>query len=291
MLFSRILLDTGEGKDDYIPVLSSAMKKYNIESIDAIVCSHFHHDHVGGIPSIIDAKLLVKHEEKEKETDKEKDKQDKEDKEYKILKYKCETTDGEMKLDKSYINKFGHLNDNDLVVTEGATLEVIYTPGHCDDHIAFYMKEENAIFSGDCILGGSSAVFSDLHTYMKSLNKLQLLKADCIYPGHGPKIENAHNMIIQYINHRNKRENQILNVLNENENEKDKDKERNKDKDKNKDSDNCLTSMRIVELVYTDTPKDYYKYARMNVVNHLTKLIKDNKVEMIQDDQYRLKSN
>ena len=47
---------------------------------------------------------------------------------------------------------------------------------------------------------------------MNSLEKLKSLKADIIYPGHGSLIQNGHSKIVEYIEHRNKRESQVRSI-------------------------------------------------------------------------------
>jgi ribonuclease/clavin/mitogillin len=66
---------------------------------------------------------------------------------------------------------------------------------------------------GDLILGETSAKFEDLSDYMSSLQKVLKLNVNTIYPGHGPMVKDGVARINQYIEHRSKRNEQILQTL------------------------------------------------------------------------------
>ena len=68
---------------------------------------------------------------------------------------------------------------------------MLCTPGHTPDHACFELREEGSVFTGDCVLGGSSAVFEDLHDYMTSLKSVLAVARGRLYPGHGPVIEDG----------------------------------------------------------------------------------------------------
>jgi len=97
------------------------------------------------------------------------------------------------------------------------TMEAIPTPGHTSNHICYALHEENALFSGDHIMGWSTTVISppdgDMGDYFDSLDRVKARNFEIIWPTHGPPITEPGPFVQAYIDHRRAREAQILAAL------------------------------------------------------------------------------
>ena len=96
----------------------------------------------------------------------------------------------------------------------GWTLEAIATPGHASNHVCYGLPQENALFSGDHVMGWSTTVISqpdgDMTDYYASLDKVAARNFDILWPTHGPPITEVAPFLAAYKTHRLDRERQIL---------------------------------------------------------------------------------
>jgi glyoxylase-like metal-dependent hydrolase (beta-lactamase superfamily II) len=94
-------------------------------------------------------------------------------------------------------------------------LEVVATPGHAPDHLAFVTADVG--FTGDAVLGeGSVFVYPDpgaLAGYLAGLERLRRRDLQLIGPGHGPLVEDPSAKLSEYIAHRLDRERRLLAAL------------------------------------------------------------------------------
>ena len=112
------------------------------------------------------------------------------------------------------------LGDGDWVSGQGWTLEAVTTPGHTSNHLCFALIEEQALFTGDHVMGWSTSVISppdgDMSAYMRSMQRL-LDRDDLVYyPAHGEPIDNPQRLVRGMMGHRKQREGQILRFLERN---------------------------------------------------------------------------
>lgn len=175
--------------------------------MEHLLLTHWHHDHIGGASAVneiaesnvVDADDSFKTKKSPKKS-------------LRIWKLSRSPDDPGVTEDERSV-KWEALEDGQSFEIEGATLRVMWTPGHTTDHACLKLEEENALFSGDCILGEGTAVFEDLHDYMASLSKILDISPDVIYPGHGSVINEPTPRIKFYIAHRQQREIDILETL------------------------------------------------------------------------------
>ncbi len=97
------------------------------------------------------------------------------------------------------------------------TLEALPTPGHASNHMAFALVEENALFSGDHVMGWSTTVVSppdgDMAAYYASLEAVMARGFQTLWPTHGPPVTEVAPFLDAYFAHRRDRERQILDQI------------------------------------------------------------------------------
>lgn len=103
--------------------------------------------------------------------------------------------------------------DGQIFQVEGATVRAVFTPGHALDHMCFVLEEENALFSGDNVLGHGFSVVQDLGLYVKSLFIMEQRRCAVGYPAHGAVIGDMPRKMKEYINHRMARERKVYATL------------------------------------------------------------------------------
>ncbi|KAH6884204.1 metallo-beta-lactamase superfamily protein [Thelonectria olida] len=174
----KILIDTGEGKPLWIENVIKLLEERDIDII-YVLLTHWHGDHTQGVPDLIAYNPA-----------------------YTDRIYKNNPDPGQLPI-----------ADGQVFAVKGATIRAVHTPGHATDHMCFLLEEENALFTGDNILGHGYSVEEDLGEYLRSLKKTKSLKCAKGYPAHGIKIENLPAKIEQYIRHKEFREQQVLEAL------------------------------------------------------------------------------
>jgi len=106
------------------------------------------------------------------------------------------------------------LTGGERIVGDGWTFEALATPGHASNHMAFVLEEENALFSGDHVMGWSTTVVAppdgDMVAYMASLDAVIARDFATLWPTHGAPITEPAPFLAAYKAHRLGREDQVL---------------------------------------------------------------------------------
>jgi len=139
-------------------------------------------------------------------------------------------------------------------------LVALTAPGHSSDHLAFWLEDDRILFAGDTVLGRGTSLVAppegDMRLYMETLSRFQALRPRLICPGHGPVIGDPEATLVEYVEHRRKREIQVLTAL----------------------SDGPASARQLVERLYAEVDPRLHDLAEGSVLAQLKKLEDEGRV-------------
>ena len=114
--------------------------------------------------------------------------------------------------------KWVPIGDGDRIHAGSGVLRVLHTPGHAPDHLCFFDEKTGTLFSADLVVPGSTVVIpacsgGSLSQYLASLRRVLALDPIKMLPAHGPAIDDPATVLNQYLEHRQRREDQIIIAL------------------------------------------------------------------------------
>lgn len=156
------------------------------------------------------------------------------------------------------------IGEGDMVSGDGWTVEVLHTPGHMANHLAFAWNR--ALFSGDLVMGWATSLISppdgDLTAFMTSVARLGARGDRVHYPGHGDPVADPAARCAELLAHRRTREAQIREALAGLE---------------------AASAAELAARIYTDVPRALLPAAERNVLAHLIDLVERNQAEPLGD--------
>ncbi|PHH89546.1 hypothetical protein CDD83_5805 [Cordyceps sp. RAO-2017] len=174
----RLIIDTSGGEAAWAQLLASALESRGIE-LSAVLLTHWHGDHTGGVPDLV---RLYPHLR-----------------------------------DSIFKNEPGpeqrDVAEGQVFQVDGATVRALHAPGHSDDHMCFVLEEEQAMFTGDNVLGHGSSAVQDLGAFMASLGRMRSQGCVVGYPAHGAAVADLPAKIAGELEIKWRRERQVLQAL------------------------------------------------------------------------------
>jgi glyoxylase-like metal-dependent hydrolase (beta-lactamase superfamily II) len=145
--------------------------------------------------------------------------------------------------------------DGTTIAGDGWTLRAVATPGHMSNHHCFALAEENALFSGDHVMGWNTTIVSppdgNMREYLDSLDRC-LARTDARYwPGHGPAIDAPQAYVRALLAHRRMRETEIAACL----------------------ARGVTTIPAMVAVMYRHLPESMHRAAARSVLAHLEHMV------------------
>jgi glyoxylase-like metal-dependent hydrolase (beta-lactamase superfamily II) len=234
----NLLIDTGLNFPEAFRSLCTGLSEAGInpEELSEILLTHFHVDHIGLIPSFKEAskdlRLSIHRVEAELSRVMSTRFEDYRQNMQTFLETNGEPSSIAVKLQRFHPAFFTQqayqelattalpLEDGQKIPLGDYSLQVLWTPGHSPGHVCLYEPSLKALFSGDHLLPNITphvAQFMEnmdpLTDYLHSLEKIEKLNVDIVFPAHEEAFTDHRKRIEQLREHHKQRLEEILRGL------------------------------------------------------------------------------
>jgi glyoxylase-like metal-dependent hydrolase (beta-lactamase superfamily II)/8-oxo-dGTP pyrophosphatase MutT (NUDIX family) len=234
-----VVFDPGSPYEDEQAVLAEFVAELLAggRALREVILTHHHPDHVGGVEALRErfggAVRVAAH------------------------RLTAEALEGRVRVDR-------FVEDGDVLDLEGdpsISLRAMHTPGHTRGHLSFYDGRAGALVTGDNVVGVGSVLIDpeegSVRDYLASLERYRHLpRLVALFGGHGPAVGNPAAKVEEYIEHRLKRERDVLAAVRS----------------------GAATPEDIVARAYADVHPKMHALAARAVLAHLLKLEEDGHV-------------
>jgi ribonuclease/clavin/mitogillin len=149
-------------------------------------------------------------------------------------------------------------------------LDVLHTPGHASGHLAFIDSVYRLLFVGDMVSTLTSMVIAppdgNLAEYLHSLQRLHAVPSRLLLPSHGNVSAQPAQVIVGALEHRAKRERQLLDALTE----------------------GPAAIDELTARLYRGTPETLMRFARAQVLAGLLKLQNEGRVKPTDAERWQV---
>lgn len=163
------------------------------------------------------------------------------------------------------------VRDGETLSLGNLTVEFLDAPGHTYGCLALFLREDKALFSSDSVMGTGTSVINpgegDIGLFLQTMAKFIRYDPVVIYPGQGPVVTRPHAKLQALIQHRQKREQQILDLLTQ----------------------GPKSVEDLFQAIYRDLNEPLSRLARNQIRTHLLKLENEGRVS-VQGETYQLQS-
>lgn len=243
-----LLVDPGAADDGALAVMSAALEHAGVRLVKGVLLTHTHPDHTGGVEGFVAWAEAAGHSN--------------------LAVY-------------VHANEAGRLPEtwNPVVLQGERTLMVgdvavacLLTPGHSPGHLTLVLSSQGedrpeAALVGDLAVASGSVWVGhpegDVAAYLQSLERISALRPRVLGPGHGQAIVAVQKRLSELALHRQEREQQVLDALQQGQ----------------------ATAAEITERIYVGHPPEVIRLAEQSVLAHLLKLMNELKVVHLGTDE------